>query len=61
MGKRRLRQKQCDRCQATAAVLYRVQIDQSGQWQFVCDACWPEVSQNNPHYVYGGTWKAQKG
>ena len=56
----RLREKQCDRCQILAAVLYRVQIDVSGHWQFVCDACWAIVQKDNPDYVYGGTWKARK-
>ncbi|RZM75222.1 hypothetical protein [Leptolyngbya iicbica] len=56
----RVREKQCDRCQTMATVLYRVQIDESGRWQFVCPHCWPTVQQNNPHYTYGGTWKARK-
>lgn len=54
------RQKLCDRCQRLAPVLYRAQIDTSREWQFICDACYPEVSQHNPHYIYGGTWKAKK-
>lgn len=56
----REREKACDRCHQKAPVLYRAQIDESGAWQFICDACYPKVSQNNPHYTYGGTWKAQK-
>lgn len=56
----RVREKRCDRCQTPASVLYRVQIDASGTWQLVCDDCWPSVRQANPHYVYGGTWKARK-
>ncbi|HEY9697220.1 MAG TPA: hypothetical protein V6D10_08160 [Trichocoleus sp.] len=52
--------KTCDRCLQSAAVLYRVQYDVSGQWFFLCDRCYPTVSQDNPYYVYGGTWKAQK-
>ncbi|MGF1493552.1 MAG: hypothetical protein ACFBSC_14075 [Microcoleaceae cyanobacterium] len=40
--------------------LYRVQYDSSGQWHFVCQECWSKVQPNNPHYVYGGTWKAKK-
>ncbi|MBD1864603.1 MULTISPECIES: hypothetical protein [Trichocoleus] len=57
---RATRVKLCDRCANSAAVLYRVKLDESEQWRFVCDRCWPEVSQGNPSYVYGGTWKAQK-
>ncbi|MGF1457664.1 MAG: hypothetical protein ACFBSG_01415 [Leptolyngbyaceae cyanobacterium] len=56
----RLRQKACDRCQRTASTLYRVQTDATKTWQFVCDRCWPLIRENNPHYGYGGTWKARK-
>ncbi|MEM1309396.1 MAG: hypothetical protein AAGF98_07950 [Cyanobacteria bacterium P01_H01_bin.153] len=56
----RVREKVCDRCQALANTLYRVQIDATGQWRFVCDTCWPTVQKDNPHYAYGGTWKARK-
>jgi hypothetical protein len=56
----RVRQKQCDRCQGFAAQLYRVQLDASREWQFVCDRCWPKIRDNNPYYTYGGTWKARK-
>jgi hypothetical protein len=45
---------------ATRAILYRVKYDESAQWSFVCRRCWDSVSQNNPFYVYGGTWKAKK-
>jgi protein-arginine kinase activator protein McsA len=56
----RLRTKRCDRCQQSAAVLYRVKVDESDRWVFVCDRCYPTIRQNNPHYTYGGTWKAKK-
>jgi len=56
----RVRQKTCDRCQVVAKVLYRVQLDASARWQFVCPDCWPSVQQDNPDYTYGGTWKARK-
>ncbi len=54
------RVKPCDRCQVDAFVLYRVQSDASKTWMFVCDRCWPQISDRNPYYVYGGTWKAKK-
>lgn len=57
---KRVRSKRCDRCSNAADVLYRVQYDNSGEWKFICLACYPIVSQNNPAYVYGGTWKAEK-
>ncbi|MEO1208170.1 MAG: hypothetical protein AAFX78_01375 [Cyanobacteria bacterium J06638_20] len=56
----RERQKGCDRCHQIAPVLYRAQIDASGTWRFICDDCYPQVSQHNPYYTYGGTWKAKK-
>lgn len=59
MGKR-VRTKQCDRCFQLAPVLYRIQQDESGGWCFVCPDCWAIVRQDNPFYVYGGTWKATK-
>jgi hypothetical protein len=39
--------------------LFRVQKDASKQWTFLCQICC-EQSQANPHYKYGGTWKARK-
>ncbi len=56
----RTRTKNCDQCQTAAEIMYRVQIDRSGQWQFVCSDCWPLLCPDNPNYVYGGTWKSQK-
>jgi hypothetical protein len=56
----RIRTKSCDRCQVMAAVMYRIQVDRSHPWQFVCGDCWPLLSHNNPDYIYGGTWKARK-
>lgn len=57
---REIRVKRCDRCDRLAPVLYRVRYDESGQWIFVCPQCWQPVSLDNPHYTYGGTWKAKK-
>lgn len=56
----RSREKACNLCQKSAPILYRIQRDESGEWIFVCRNCWEQVSQNNPFYVYGGTWKADK-
>ncbi|MBW4654101.1 MAG: hypothetical protein KME20_13850 [Kaiparowitsia implicata GSE-PSE-MK54-09C] len=57
---KRQRIKSCDRCQCLADVLYRVQWDASQQWYFVCDRCHLHITDNNAHYIYGGTWKARK-
>lgn len=52
-------QKPCDRCQAVVALRYRIQHNAEGTWELVCPACWKTLSQDNPHYRYGGTWKAR--
>ncbi len=57
---RQNRVKSCDRCSLTVPILYRVKDKERGEWFFICDFCLPIVKQNNPHYAYGGTWKAQK-
>ncbi|MBF2003129.1 MAG: hypothetical protein IGS38_20695 [Synechococcales cyanobacterium M58_A2018_015] len=54
------RSKTCVQCQQVASVLYRVRYDESEQWRFVCPVCLPAVKIDNPHYTYGGTWKAKK-
>ena len=55
----RNRIKACDRCQAVADIMYRIQVDKSADWQLVCHDCWKIVS-DRPNYIYGGTWKARK-
>ncbi|MEA5579872.1 hypothetical protein VB620_00780 [Nodularia harveyana UHCC-0300] len=54
------RVKICDRCSQSAPILFRVKWEQAGNWIFVCRQCWAGVSENNPFYMYGGTWKARK-
>ncbi|XGV95314.1 MAG: hypothetical protein ACAF41_21520 [Leptolyngbya sp. BL-A-14] len=56
----RSRQKTCSFCKQTASTLYRVQYDASSEWVFACPECWTTISQSNPFYTYGGTWKAKK-
>lgn len=60
MPVKRIRTKSCARCQKTSDVLYRVRIDESQEWIFVCPVCLEEVKPNNPRYQYGGTWKSKK-
>ena len=52
--------KTCIRCQQVSSLLYRIQQDTSREWIFVCCQCWQFVSNDNPHYRYGGTWKQRK-
>ncbi|MEM9486196.1 MAG: hypothetical protein AAGA83_21165 [Cyanobacteria bacterium P01_F01_bin.116] len=58
--KHRVRQKNCKLCEQTSAVLYRIKYQPATDWVFVCQTCWTTLSNDNAHYVYGGTWKAKK-
>ena len=60
MNAARTRQKLCDACSQVSSVLYRVQRDQTGAWVFLCPSCRAASELENPFYVYGGTWKANK-
>jgi len=57
---KRIRTKACERCEKTSDVLYRIRVDESQRWIFVCPGCLEQVKPNNPHYQYGGTWKSKK-
>jgi hypothetical protein len=52
--------KPCDLCTQLVDVRYRIQYDTSEKWALVCPNCWEQLSQNNPLYRYGGTWKRKK-
>ncbi|HHP7230532.1 MAG TPA: hypothetical protein ACFCUY_06700 [Xenococcaceae cyanobacterium] len=52
--------KPCDRCRQIVPIRYRIQYDLSGEWFLVCRQCWQKLSEDNPYYRYGGTWKAKK-
>ena len=56
----KLKLKSCDRCNNLADIRYRIQYQEEANWVMVCRDCWNQVSQDNPHYRYGGTWKAKK-
>ena len=59
--------KPCTLCERKRDVLVRCQIDETGQWHFVCPGtCWKEVSggeidgdktEEHQYYRYGGMWK----
>lgn len=57
---KQLEPRPCQRCAAAVLKLTRIQHDASGRWLLVCDACWPDLSRDNPHYTYGGVWRAAK-
>jgi RNase P subunit RPR2 len=54
------RAKACDHCQTPVTLRYRIQHDASDRWVLVCIECWQHLSQHNPNYRYGGTWKAHR-
>lgn len=51
--------KPCDLCQTPALVRYRIQCSPAADWVLACPTCQTTHSQDNPHYRYGGTWKAR--
>jgi hypothetical protein len=51
--------KPCQRCQKNVDIRYRVQSDDTKQWQLICVDCWRIIAPDNPFYRYGGTWKAK--
>jgi hypothetical protein len=57
---KRIRTKACQRCGKNDDTLYRVRLDESRIWLFVCLSCLEKVKPDNPHYQYGGTWKSKK-
>lgn len=51
--------KLCEYCHQLTLIRYRIQHDDSGQWQLVCPQCQEKLAVDNPLYRYGGTWKAK--
>lgn len=52
--------KPCAKCGQPTEVAYRVRLDATRAWVFVCPACLLGVKVGNPHYTYGGTWKGSR-
>jgi hypothetical protein len=52
--------KVCAVCRAETDVAYRVRMNATRLWVFICYACLDRVKPGNPHYVYGGTWKSSR-
>lgn len=51
-----MKTKNCDLCKKTDVVIYRIKIDKSKNWKFVCKTCC-QKAKSLPQYSYGGTWK----
>ncbi|MGF1486912.1 MAG: hypothetical protein ACFBSE_07350 [Prochloraceae cyanobacterium] len=52
--------KPCNLCQRIVSLRYRIKFNFEGNWFLVCPECQKQLSTDNPHYRYGGTWKAKK-
>ena len=49
--------KECAKCHKSGNIMYRVKIDASKNWFFLCKDCTKIEKDNNKFYIYGGTWK----
>ncbi|MEY2833987.1 MAG: hypothetical protein RLZZ574_3246 [Cyanobacteriota bacterium] len=56
----KLKSKPCNICHNLVDIRYRIRYQEDEDWVLVCPDCWQEVSQDNPNYRYGGTWKAKR-
>ena len=56
----KLKSKPCNICHNLVYIRYRIRYQEDGDWVLVCPDCWQKVSQDNPNYRYGGTWKAKR-
>lgn len=52
-----MKTKLCPNCNREFSLMYRVKIDQSKNWYFLCKICTEINKEKNQFYVYGGTWK----
>jgi len=44
-------------CKVEKNLMFRVKLDTSKNWYFLCKECTEESKANNTNYAYGGTWK----
>lgn len=54
---KKMRHKQCHRCEKAANTMYRVRYKADKAWYFLCKECVEIEKKENPLYQYGGTWK----
>ena len=54
-----MRKKTCDKCGLNDIIMFRVKVDLSKQWVFLCKKCTDYNKKNNQNYTYGGTWKGK--
>jgi len=54
-----MRKKTCDKCGLKDIIMFRVKIDLSKKWIFLCKKCTDYSKKNNHNHTYGGTWKGK--
>ena len=54
-----MKTKICALCKKEDTTMYRIQIEKSKGWIFVCTECCNE-SKTKQQYKYGGTWKGYR-
>ena len=56
---KKLTPRPCERCGALVDKLTRARLAADARWM-ICDGCWLALAPDNPHYTYGGVWRAAK-
>ena len=54
-----MKKKKCDKCGLADLIMFRVKIDTSKKWVFLCKKCTEYNKKNNHNYIYGGTWNGK--
>ena len=54
-----MKKKTCYKCGLADLIMFRVKIDTSKKWVFLCKKCTEYNKKNNHNYIYGGTWNGK--
>lgn len=52
-----MKTKTCHHCKNDFNIMFRVRIDSTKHWYFLCENCTKKNKLKNTYYRYGGTWK----
>jgi hypothetical protein len=52
-----MKTKTCPLCKKNYDLMYRVRIDSTKNWCFLCLDCTKDNKLKNAYYICGGTWK----
>ena len=52
-----MKTKTCHLCKNDFNLMFRVRIDSTKNWCFLCVDCTKDNKLKNTYYKYGGTWK----